>query len=332
MSHQDAQMMHSYPDPTVVGVENSEPFYTPNNNTHSQQRLTSADDLRLAAQLSRGLEPMMGNNSGGELSDAPDAPQQDTSNNSYSQEQLLSQINQGRMDQGHYSLPDSPMGARKRSKVSRACDECRRKKIKCDATTESGDEQCSGCKRVGMTCEFSRVPQKRGPSKGQVCVNQYKSGQFTDFLSLRYIKDLADRLIQLEGAMQGQASDVPHGNVSPRETREYSLPPSAEQPRKRTYSSISNDLNTYQPQRPASNWPPLESSRNTAFNDSSLTGDSNSQAYPPRVLVGAMAPQPALTNGPDVVSQPNGSFDGMTHSEPNHTEHQLDWNDSIAEV
>ena len=67
---------------------------------------------------------------------------------------------------GQYGTADGPMASRKRSKVSRACDECRRKKIKCDASGEPGDEQCSSCKRVGTTCQFSRVPMKRGPSKG----------------------------------------------------------------------------------------------------------------------------------------------------------------------
>ncbi|KAI5778083.1 hypothetical protein EDC01DRAFT_675391 [Geopyxis carbonaria] len=64
------------------------------------------------------------------------------------------------------ALSGDPTAPRKRSKVSRACDECRRKKIRCDATSESGIEQCSSCKRVGSKCSFSRVPMKRGPSKG----------------------------------------------------------------------------------------------------------------------------------------------------------------------
>lgn len=57
---------------------------------------------------------------------------------------------------------------RKRSKVSRACDECRRKKVKCDASTDTGDTPCSNCKRSSQRCSFSRIPQKRGPSKGLV--------------------------------------------------------------------------------------------------------------------------------------------------------------------
>lgn len=35
----------------------------------------------------------------------------------------------------------------KRSKVSRACDECRRKKIRCDAIDETGNVPCSNCAR-----------------------------------------------------------------------------------------------------------------------------------------------------------------------------------------
>ncbi|KAF8422617.1 hypothetical protein EV426DRAFT_159355 [Tirmania nivea] len=63
------------------------------------------------------------------------------------------------------ALPGDLTAPRKRSKVSRACDECRRKKIRCDATSESGIEQCSSCKRVGSKCSFSRVPMKRDTSK-----------------------------------------------------------------------------------------------------------------------------------------------------------------------
>ncbi len=55
---------------------------------------------------------------------------------------------------------------RKRSKVSRACDECRRKKIKCDVQSDTDDQPCSNCRRSNAQCLFSRVPQKRGPSKG----------------------------------------------------------------------------------------------------------------------------------------------------------------------
>ncbi|KAB8345906.1 hypothetical protein FH972_022961 [Carpinus fangiana] len=87
-------------------------------------------------------------------------------------------------------VEDTPDSAtRKRSKVSRACDECRRKKIRCDATLEQPDDPCSNCKRTRTICQFSRQPMKRGPSKG-------------------YIKELADRLNRLE-------NDFGHGQIPP---------------------------------------------------------------------------------------------------------------------
>lgn len=71
------------------------------------------------------------------------------------------------MDQLTYNASEPPMPPRKRSKASRACDECRKKKIKCDAMEEPRlSEVCSNCRRSGAECEFSRIPQKRGPSKG----------------------------------------------------------------------------------------------------------------------------------------------------------------------
>ena len=92
---------------------------------------------------------------------------------------------------------------RKRSKVSRACDQCRRKKvylsmlkqvhiltinqIRCDADAEGANQlkTCSNCQKSGQVCEYSRIPQKRGPSKGYDvrCVpHKHISDYFTDTL------------------------------------------------------------------------------------------------------------------------------------------------------
>lgn len=75
--------------------------------------------------------------------------------------------------------PDKKDIPRKRSKVSRACDSCRRKKIKCDAEYSPSllkvTKMCNNCLKTGDVCTFSRVPLKRGPSKG-------------------YIRDLVDRM------------------------------------------------------------------------------------------------------------------------------------------
>jgi hypothetical protein len=59
---------------------------------------------------------------------------------------------------------------RKRSKVSRACDECRRKKIRCDAVLDNATNEvtkiCTNCEKTNESCTFTRVPLKRGPNKG----------------------------------------------------------------------------------------------------------------------------------------------------------------------
>lgn len=61
---------------------------------------------------------------------------------------------------------------RKRSKVSRACDACRRKKIRCDAdylsTLKRVTKICNNCSKNAEECTFSRIPMKRGPSKGYI--------------------------------------------------------------------------------------------------------------------------------------------------------------------
>ncbi|KAI1324367.1 hypothetical protein F5Y16DRAFT_381279 [Xylariaceae sp. FL0255] len=85
--------------------------------------------------------------------------------------------------------PQDDIPPRKRSKVSRACDECRRKKVKCDAPSESGEEPCSNCRRCSIRCLFSRIPQKRGPSKG-------------------YIKELADRIYHIEGKLASEGGNL----------------------------------------------------------------------------------------------------------------------------
>lgn len=105
---------------------------------------------------------------------------------------LQEQTSPERMAQGVLNIDGQPpafinteaSNGRKRSKVSRACDECRRKKvgqskdthtssvrantcqIRCDATLEHPDEPCSSCKKMSIYCQFSREPLKRGPSKG----------------------------------------------------------------------------------------------------------------------------------------------------------------------
>lgn len=170
--------MQSYSSPNALGPDGAAPFNYPNNNQqHHHSELSPTDEeLQLTAQLSRGLGPNMNTGSGGAMTDGQDGQNHGgiQQQQHYGQEEHHTpalQANHSPMDQmgNQYIVPDDQSAPRKRSKVSRACDECRRKKVKCDAAEEGGSGgDCTGCKRVGMLCKFSRVPMKRGPSKGYV--------------------------------------------------------------------------------------------------------------------------------------------------------------------
>jgi hypothetical protein len=171
--------MQSYPSPSDRAGDTGNPFYA-SSAGQQQSALPNPDELQITAQLSRGLAPNMNAGHGGTMSDSQDERAQSQANVNHQYEHQQDphaqashvQGSQSSVDQmaGQYGTPDGSMAPRKRSKVSRACDECRRKKIRCDATGEPGDESCSSCKRVGTTCQFSRIPMKRGPSKGYVII------------------------------------------------------------------------------------------------------------------------------------------------------------------
>ncbi|KAI1118606.1 hypothetical protein F5Y14DRAFT_446968 [Nemania sp. NC0429] len=147
----------------------------------------------------------------------------------------LDQLAQQYAIHAHQSTQDN-IPPRKRSKVSRACDECRRKKVKCDAASETGEEPCSNCRRSSIRCLFSRIPQKRGPSKG-------------------YIKELADRIHHIEGKLASEGNLDPLTELLGSSRRESSdiFSPSGDHDdgsRKRPYSSISGaEFSTPNPSR-----------------------------------------------------------------------------------
>lgn len=189
-----------------------------------------------------------------------------------------------------YAQNGQDSAQRKRTKVSRACDECRRKKIRCDVTDTEG-VPCSSCKRTGMMCAFSRQPMKRGPSKG-------------------YIKELAERLNSLESQLntpQGQPQQQQQQGL-PSSTPDFQMQmysdlepqmrdgsPSHSQSRKRTHSmseqaniNIMPRENSYAQARPPNNaWSP-ETSRQLPPLAAMVPGGGppfaqpNTDTFPPR--------------------------------------------------
>ncbi|KAI7852440.1 fungal-specific transcription factor domain-containing protein [Circinella umbellata] len=79
--------------------------------------------------------------------------------------------------------------AAKRQRVSRACDLCRRKKIKCDGL----NPVCSNCQAFSLECSYNDTTKKRGPPKG-------------------YIEAIENRLHKLEQIL----SDISENTEDPR--------------------------------------------------------------------------------------------------------------------
>ncbi|KAL4887016.1 hypothetical protein BJY04DRAFT_227243 [Aspergillus karnatakaensis] len=227
--HSDMAPAPSYPSPNAAQIGQGTMQY------YANRQLTT-DEL-LTAELSRetsgpgindgssngvhhGQSMVLGSsNAGGAEMGRPSSPDQHQQSH-----MLFPPSQQVGVDPNHDLSYGDQAARRKRTKISRACDECRRKKVRCDASSESGVETCSNCRRLGVVCQFSRVPMKRGPSKG-------------------YIKELAERLHTLESQMQPAMvhPDMPYQPMnevsSPRAYQDFSSPMDAGGiGRKRTYS------------------------------------------------------------------------------------------------
>ncbi|RCK59044.1 hypothetical protein Cantr_07160 [Candida viswanathii] len=108
---------------------------------------------------------------------------------------------------------------RKRTKVSRACDPCRRKKIKCNAEYLEVEKRvtkiCTNCSKNKEICTFQRTPLKRGPSKG-------------------YIRDLEEKIIDKHQARHrsdssGSASTSATIIQTPQQQQQQQPPPPQQQ-------------------------------------------------------------------------------------------------------
>ncbi|TIA48712.1 hypothetical protein D6C79_03960 [Aureobasidium pullulans] len=89
----------------------------------------------------------------------------------------------GQDDRGndHDHDNDQGQGDPKRRRIARACDMCRKKKIKCDGKMP----KCSHCQNYKTECIFTQVEKKRQPPKGA-----------------KYIEGLENRLARMEGLLK----------------------------------------------------------------------------------------------------------------------------------
>ena len=150
-----------------------------------------------------------------------------------------------------------------------------------------------------------------------------------------YIKELADRLNNLESSMQSgeiQYTPMQHDGTPPQGQEEYSPPPNGGSSRKRTYSTISNDFGaSIQNHRPSVSWNPQEPQRNIPPGPYPATPDQSQIGYRPQYSPNGMAPQPVWANGPDAARRPSAAFDGYSHTNHNHIEIKLEWDDALVD-
>ncbi|KAF9433834.1 hypothetical protein BGZ76_008927 [Entomortierella beljakovae] len=74
---------------------------------------------------------------------------------------------------------NSNSSQQKRSKITKACDNCRRRRVKCDGVPDG----CGGCKAAKTQCVYTTSNTKRGPPKGYVEVIEDRLGKIENMLT-----------------------------------------------------------------------------------------------------------------------------------------------------
>ncbi|KAK3047301.1 Glucose-responsive transcription factor [Extremus antarcticus] len=215
---------------------------------------------------------------------------------------------------------DSSSRSTPRTKTSRACDECRRKKIRCDAADETANAPCSSCVRTGARCAFSRQPMKRGPSKG-------------------YIKELAERLHTLEKSIgPSGGADVNEGirEEVRRVQREMEQVKSMQDgmgvldPRvgeKRSYATA--EMSHGHPQTPGGQPQQQQQSGqySAPYPPPMYYTPTQQQPPPPQANMGG--PQPFWRHGAPSTMQDDTALNHRTNEETSQANNNFDWDESI---
>ncbi|KAF3931065.1 hypothetical protein ABW20_dc0105451 [Dactylellina cionopaga] len=105
------------------------------------------------------------------------------------------------------------IGDSKRRRIARACDQCRKKKIKCDGKTPA----CTHCQNYHTECVFTLVEKKRQPPKGAKYIEglENRLGRMESLLKLSGILPEADSktdLGTLEKRLEAQRLQSISGN------------------------------------------------------------------------------------------------------------------------
>ncbi|KAF9581990.1 hypothetical protein BGW38_000803 [Lunasporangiospora selenospora] len=78
-----------------------------------------------------------------------------------------------------FNSSSSSSSTQKRSKITKACDNCRRRRVKCDGVPDG----CGGCRAAKTQCIYTISNTKRGPPKGYVEVIEDRLGKIENMLT-----------------------------------------------------------------------------------------------------------------------------------------------------
>ncbi|KAI9790223.1 MAG: Glucose-responsive transcription factor [Candelina submexicana] len=278
-NHDEIHHTQRYPSPGAAQMgQDGGPFFA------HQHRTSPPDSMQLSAQLSRNAAPMMATS----LPDGHD-PNPMTMNGSEmrAQPDTPVQYEQGAPDTNRDVSFDSATAPRKRSKTSRACDECRRKKVSLQFVTVNA---LSSQLIIHRFVAMRQMIQLR--DHVQIAPGLLPGASLAEFRRREdLVKELADRLNTLENTVRpAQHNELQYtimndGGMSPRQS-DYSPQMNAvagpSGSRKRTYSMSEGLQNsTYTPahaQRPGEGLPPIGAP--SGFQSQYSPNPANGTAYP----------------------------------------------------
>ncbi|CAJ0640241.1 14079_t:CDS:2 [Entrophospora sp. SA101] len=78
----------------------------------------------------------------------------------------------------------------KRLKVTRACESCRRRKVKCDGGSGGSQIPCTSCRKLKIECVFSNMAMRRAAPKTELEQMNYDGGKNSN---KSYVKELDEK-------------------------------------------------------------------------------------------------------------------------------------------
>ncbi|KAJ2724225.1 hypothetical protein GGI07_002095 [Coemansia sp. Benny D115] len=167
----------------------------------------------------------------------------------------------------------------KRQRVSRACDRCRQKKVKCDGKRPV----CTHCEAISATCTYLDATKKRGPPKGYIEVIENRLHKVEELLCAlvesdpKTAKYIVDNLRSADGSKAAVVSDTNgklFGMYTMDELESKAAMPAAQQP-PRLSSAANADTETQPTARFTSTAPARDALASSPLMDDDIYPDES---------------------------------------------------------